>query len=161
MGSVDSKPMNLHTLKPSAGSTKNKKRLGRGHGSGTGKTAGKGHKGQKARTGGTVHPWFEGGQMPLYRRLPNIGFRSKQKRLGKNQYRLVSLDNLSQFEDGSVVDAAALQARGISCSKWQAAGFKVVCNGAIDKKVNVKLQAVTAGARAAIEAAGGAIEITK
>jgi len=143
--------MRLNTIKPAAGSKPTKKRLGRGIGSGLGKTSGKGHKGQHARAGGYHKVGFEGGQMPLQRRLPKVGFRSQMKKFTAE----VRLGDLAKL-DVEVIDVLALKAANlvpIHCEK-----AKVVLNGSISKKVALKGVAVTKGARAAIEAVGGKIE---
>jgi len=143
--------MRLNTIKPAAGSKPAKKRLGRGIGSGLGKTSGKGHKGQHARAGGYHKVGFEGGQMPLQRRLPKVGFRSQMKKFTAE----VRLADLAKVE-ADVIDVLALKAANlvpIHCEK-----AKVVLNGELKKKVALKGVAVTKGARAAIEAAGGKIE---
>jgi large subunit ribosomal protein L15 len=150
--------MDLSRLSPSKGSRKASKRLGRGEGSGLGKTSGKGHKGQKARAGGKVREGFEGGQMPLYRRVPKFGFRSRKEILGLNQYNIVGLDVLERFETGSVVDSAALRLIGYGDKARLKAGIKILANGSLTKKLTVRVEAVTASARAAIEAAGGTVE---
>lgn len=145
--------MDLSTLKPAIGSTKDKKRLGRGKGSGTGKTAGKGHKGQKARSGGGVKAGFEGGQMPMHRRLPKRGFRS----LDKTVYALVNLADLDVFEDGSVVGIEAFGQAGL-VKKLQD-GIKVLGDGEITKKLTVQAHKFSKSAVAKIEAAGGKAEV--
>ncbi len=145
--------MDLSNLQPAYGSTKNRKRLGRGPGSGTGKTAGKGHKGQKARSGGSVKPGFEGGQMPLQRRLPKRGFRS----LNKKVYALVNLRDLDAFDAGSVVDLEAFgKARLVTdiCD-----GIKVLGDGEITKALTVKAHKFSKSAIEKIEAAGGKAEV--
>jgi len=146
--------MNLHELKPAEGSTHRVKRVGRGHGSGWGKTSGKGHKGQNARSGGGVRAGFEGGQMPLVRRIPKRGFNN----IFRTEYTVVSLDILNLFEAGSTVDLATLYNAGkISDNKLP---IKILANGKIDKAINVKAHKFSATAKAAIEAAGGtAVEI--
>ena len=144
--------MRLNTLKPAKGSRKVRVRVGRGVGSGLGKTAGRGHKGQYARTGkGKVKPGFEGGQMPMQRRLPKVGFRSKLSR-DVCEVLLYKLDSLK----GDTVDFAALQAAGLI--ETRAVRAKVVKKGEIKRAVKLKGVAATAGARAAIEAAGGGVE---
>jgi large subunit ribosomal protein L15 len=144
--------MRLNTLKPAKGSRKVRTRVGRGIGSGLGKTAGRGHKGQYARTGkGKVKPGFEGGQMPLQRRLPKIGFRSKTKH-EVCEVLLYQLDALK----ADVVDFATLQAAGLT--QTRAVRAKIVKKGEIKRAVKLKGVAVTAGAKAAIEAAGGSVE---
>jgi large subunit ribosomal protein L15 len=144
--------MRLNTLKPADGARKSRTRVGRGIGSGLGKTAGRGHKGQYARTGkGKVKAGFEGGQMPLQRRLPKVGFRSK-KAHEVSEVLLYKLDSLTV----DVVDFAALQAAGLVESRAERA--KIVKKGEIKRAVKLKGVAVTAGAKAAIEAAGGSVE---
>jgi large subunit ribosomal protein L15 len=143
--------MHLNTLQPSPGSKKNGKRVGRGIGSGSGKTCGRGHKGQKSRSGGFTKIGFEGGQMPLQRRLPKVGFASRSAKLSA-EVRLYELTKV----DADVVDLAALIAADIVPAITQKA--KVIASGEIDKAVNLKGIKVTPGARKAIEAAGGKIE---
>jgi large subunit ribosomal protein L15 len=143
--------MHLNTLQPSPGSRKNGKRVGRGIGSGLGKTCGRGHKGQKSRSGGFTKIGFEGGQMPLQRRLPKVGFASRSTKLSA-EVRLYELTKV----DADVVDLAALIAANIVPAFTQKA--KVISSGEIDKAVNLKGIKVTPGARKAIEAAGGKIE---
>jgi len=143
--------MHLNTLQPSSGSRKNGKRVGRGIGSGLGKTCGRGHKGQKSRSGGFTKIGFEGGQMPLQRRLPKVGFASRSSKLSA-EVRLYELTKV----DADVVDLAALIAVNIVPATTQKA--KVIASGEIDKAVNLKGIKVTPGARKAIEAAGGKIE---
>ena len=145
--------MRLNTLKPAPGAKKDRHRVGRGIGSGWGKTAGRGHKGQKARSGGVHKLGFEGGQMPLHRRLPKRGFNSPTRE-DIAEVRLSELETL-QVAD---VDLAALQAAGIVPRK--ALGAKVIVSGKLSKKLNVKGDVrASKGARAAIEAAGGTIEV--
>ena len=147
--------MKLHELSPAEGSVKNGFRKGRGPGSGNGKTAGKGHKGQNARSGGGVRPGFEGGQLPLYRRLPKRGFYNK---FGKC-YTLVNVETLNKkFEDGAVVDAAALLSAGV-VSQLAADGIKVLGRGEITKKLTVKAAIFSATAKEKIEAVGGKTEV--
>lgn len=143
--------MRLNTLKPADGSKSEGKRLGRGIGSGLGKTGGRGHKGQKARAGGFHKVGFEGGQMPLQRRLPKVGFRSAKAR----EYAEVRLHELAKVES-DVIDLAALQAAGVV--PQQAKSVKVIASGKIEKAVKLAGIGVTKGARAAIEAAGGSVE---
>ena len=145
--------MKLFELTPSVGSTKDSKRKGRGHGSGNGKTAGRGHKGQNARSGGGVRIGFEGGQMPIYRRLPKRGFTN----IFAKQYAEVKLSDLNKFEDGAVVDAEALVNAGIISKTLD--GVKVLGNGEITKKLTVKASKFTSAAAAKIEAAGGKAEV--
>jgi large subunit ribosomal protein L15 len=143
--------MRLNELKPAEGSKRDRKRVGRGIGSGLGKTGGRGHKGQKSRSGGTVKAGFEGGQMPLQRRLPKVGFRSrKAASVGE-----VRLHELAAIE-AEVVDLAALQAADILPRSITRA--KVIASGKLEKAVKIRGLGVTKGARAAIEAAGGSIE---
>ena len=143
--------MHLNTLSPAEGSTQSPKRVGRGIGSGWGKTCGTGHKGQKSRSGGTVRPGFEGGQMPLKQRLPKFGFTS-QKSLVSAEVRLHELAAVN----GDVVDLASLMEANIIARTVKFA--KVVLSGEISRPVTVKGLGVTKGARAAIEAAGGKVE---
>ncbi len=143
--------MEMNTLRPGRGSKQPKKRLGRGIGSGLGKTSGKGHKGQKARAGGTVRPGFEGGQMPYQMRVPKFGFRSR-KALVTEQVRLHELAQLT----GDVVDLDTL--KGANLVRKSAKRARIMLSGVIERAVNVKGVAVTKGARAAIEAAGGKVE---
>lgn len=145
--------MNLHELSPAVGSKKESKRIGRGHGSGWGKTAGKGHKGQKARSGGSIRPGFEGGQMPLQRRVPKRGFNN----IFAQKIAIVNLGALNVFEDGSVVDAAALINAGII--KKELDGVKVLSNGKLSKKLTVKASAFSETAKQKIEEAGGKAEV--
>ena len=145
--------MKLHELAPAAGSTRERFRVGRGHGSGNGKTAGKGHKGQNARAGGGVRPGFEGGQMPLYRRLPKRGFKNHFA----THYAIVNVSDLNPFEDGAVVDAAALTAAGLVNDQLD--GIKILGNGELTKKLTVHATAFSESAKAKIEAAGGKAEV--
>lgn len=143
--------MHLNTLKPAAGSKKNAKRVGRGIGSGTGKTCGRGHKGQKARSGGFHKVGFEGGQMPLQRRLPKVGFSSRVGRITDE----IRLHELALVE-GDVVDLVALKAANLI--RQNIKRVKVIASGKIEKAVTVRGLGVTAGAKSAIEAAGGKVE---
>ena len=145
--------MNIHELSPVVGSTHVNKRKGRGHGTGNGKTAGRGHKGQKARSGGGVRIGFEGGQMPLARRLPKRGFNN----IFAEPLTAVNVAVLNKFEDGAVVDAEALLASGI-LSKVEY-GVKFLGNGTVTKNVTVKASAFSESAKAKIEAAGGKAEV--
>ncbi len=145
--------MKLFELTPAKGSTTDSKRKGRGHGSGNGKTAGRGHKGQNARSGGGVRIGFEGGQMPIYRRLPKRGFTN----IFAKTYAEVKVSDLNKFEDGAVVDANALIEAGIISKALD--GVKVLGNGEISKKVTVKAAKFTATAASKIEAAGGKAEV--
>lgn len=142
--------MQLNTLSPAAGSRPGAKRVGRGIGSGLGKTCGRGHKGQKARSGGKVKPGFEGGQMPLQKRLPKYGFTSRISRVSA-QIRLSELN----LVEGEVVDLGALRAAGLVNSSVLRA--KVFLSGHLNKPVTIKGLAITAGAKAALEAAGGQV----
>ena len=145
--------MKLHELSPAVGSTKEAKRIGRGHGSGNGKTAGKGHKGQKARAGRGFRAGFEGGQMPLQRRVPKRGFNN----IFAKEVTAINVAALEVFEDGAVVDAAALIEKGIlsNCPY----GLKVLSNGTLTKKITVKAAAFSETAKAKIEQAGGKAEV--
>ena len=148
--------MKLHELSPQEGSVKNRFRKGRGAGSGNGKTAGKGHKGQNARSGGGVRPGFEGGQLPLYRKLPKRGFNNS--RFAK-VYTVINLDVIEKlFNEGDVVDAAALLAKGV-VSSVAADGVKVLGNGNLTKNITVKATVFSATAKEKIEAAGGKTEV--
>ena len=145
--------MKLHELSPAFGSVKEAKRIGRGHGSGNGKTAGKGHKGQKARAGHGMRPGFEGGQMPLQRRVPKRGFNN----IFAEEVYVINVSALNVFEDGAVVDAAALADKGIL--KKASYPVKVLGKGEITKKLTVKLNAFSASAAEKIAAAGGKTEV--
>ncbi len=145
--------MKLHELSPAVGSTKESKRIGRGHGSGNGKTAGKGHKGQKARSGSGMRPGFEGGQMPLQRRVPKRGFNN----IFAEKWVAINVAALEVFEDGAVVDAAALIEKGII--KKAGLPVKVLGNGNLTKKLTVNLNAFSASAAEKINAAGGKAEV--
>ena len=146
--------MKLHELSPAEGSVKEGFRKGRGAGSGNGKTAGKGHKGQNARSGGGVRPGFEGGQLPLYRKLPKRGFNNF--RFAKN-YAIVNVDSLNCFADGDVVDFAALLNAGIIKNVFD--GVKVLGEGELTKKLTVKAAVFSASAKEKIEAVGGKTEV--
>ena len=145
--------MNLHELSPAAGSTHVGKRKGRGAGTGNGKTAGRGHKGQKARSGGSIRAGFEGGQMPLARRIPKRGFNN----IFAQPLEIVNLSALNAFADGDTVTAQALLDKGI-LSKCEY-GYKVLGNGKLTKKVTVEASAFSKSAKEAIEAAGGKAEV--
>ena len=147
--------MKLHELSPAEGSTRENFRKGRGAGSGNGKTAGKGHKGQNARSGGGVRPGFEGGQLPLYRKLPKRGF--KNVRFGK-QYTVINVEALNKFNDGEVVDSAALLAKGIIADLAKN-GVKVLGEGELTKKLTVKASVFSGAAQEKIEAVGGKTEV--
>ena len=144
--------MKLHELSPAAGSAVKPYRKGRGAGSGNGKTAGKGHKGQNARSGGGVKPGFEGGQLPLYRRLPKRGFTNHFATV----YSVVNVEALNVFEDGAVVDMAALMAAGIVRKAND--GLKILGRGEITKKLTVRANVFSASAKEKIEAVGGTAE---
>ena len=145
--------MKLHDLKPAVGATTAPKRLGRGTGSGLGKTSGKGHKGAKARSGGGKRPGFEGGQMPLTMRLPKRGFTNKWR----VEYATVNVERLNIFEDGEVVSPVELIQAGILKNVQD--GVKILGNGEITKKLTVQANAFTATAKEKIEAAGGKVEV--
>ena len=145
--------MKLHELTPAEGSVKNAWRKGRGPGSGNGKTAGKGHKGQNARSGGGVRPGFEGGQIPLYRTLPKRGF---MNRFAK-EYTTVNISALNCFEDGAVIDHQLLLDAGLARKAED--GLKILGNGNVEKKLTVRAAAFTAAAKEKIEAAGGKCEV--
>ena len=146
--------MRIHTIQPAVGATTSSKRLGRGIGSGLGKTSGKGHKGQWARSGGGVRPGFEGGQTPLARRLPKRGFNNK---FAVN-YDIVNVASLNVFDEGTVVTPELLAEKGIVTVKCNA-GVKVLGNGQLTKKLTVKADKFSASAKQAIEAAGGVAEV--
>ena len=145
--------MKLHDLKPAVGATTAPKRLGRGTGSGLGKTSGKGHKGAKARSGGGKRPGFEGGQMPLTMRLPKRGFTNKFR----TEYATVNVERLNIFEDGAVVSPVELIQAGILKNVQD--GVKILGNGEITKKLTVQANKFTATAKEKIEAAGGKVEV--
>ena len=149
---TEMKEMKLHELSPAEGSAKKSFRVGRGPASGNGKTAGKGHKGQKARSG-NVRPGFEGGQFPIYRQLPKRGFNNKFA----TNYAIVNVSALNVFEDGAVVDLAALLEKRIVRKELD--GLKVLGNGEITKKLTVKAAIFSATAKEKIEAAGGKTEV--
>ncbi len=144
--------MELSNLRPAEGSRHKNFRKGRGHGSGNGKTAGKGHKGQKARSG-APRPGFEGGQMPLYRRLPKRGFKNRNSK----EIVAVNVSVLERFEDGATVDVATLMKAGVI--KNPRDGVKLLGNGELTKKLNVKVDAYSASAKEKIEALGGTAEV--
>ena len=145
--------MKLHELQPAAGSTTAPKRLGRGVGSGLGKTSGKGHKGAKARSGGGKRPGFEGGQMPLYRRVPKRGFTN----IFGTEYAAVNVERLEVFNDGDVVTVDELLAKKIIRKPMD--GVKIMGNGELTKKLTVKAEKFTASAKEKIEALGGKAEV--
>ena len=147
--------MRIDTLKPAEGSRTTAKRLGRGLGSGLGKTSGKGHKGQWARSGGGVRPGFEGGQMPLTRKVPKRGFHNHFR----TEYAIVNVETLNAFEAGSVVDIDALYGEGLIKEVKNAAGLKVLGNGELKVALTVKAAKFSATAKEAIEKAGGTCEL--
>ena len=144
----------LGNLSPNRGSNKNKKRVGRGYGSGNGKTAGRGHKGARARSGFKSKPGFEGGQMPLQRRLPKIGFTNKFSK----EYTLISLTQLNSFDDNSEITLEVLIQAGMA-KKNQL--IKVLANGEVEKALKVKVNGISASARSMIESAGGTVELVE
>jgi len=145
--------MKLHELSPAPGSVKKSKRVGRGAGSGSGKTAGKGHKGQNARSGGGVRPGFEGGQMPLQRRVPKRGFNN----IFATRYAIVNVSQLNQFRKGSKVDAEALKKAGLIKKEYD--GVKVLGEGELTKSLTVIAAKFSASAKEKIEEAGGQVEV--
>ncbi len=145
--------MKLHELAPADGSKKNKKRVGRGNGSGSGKTAGKGNKGQNSRSGGGVRPGFEGGQMPIHRRLPKRGFTN----IFKKNVAIINIRDLERFESGSVVDETLLIQKGLIKGKRDS--VKLLGKGDILHPLVIKVNGVSNGAREKIEAAGGTVEV--
>ncbi len=144
--------MKLHELKPAPGSTREPRRLGRGTGSGLGKTSGKGHKGAKARSGGGKAPGFEGGQMPLYRRIPKSGFKNPFRK----EYATVNVGSLEVFEDGATVGLEALRAAGLV--RKQKSGVKILGTGELSRKLTVQADRFTGSAREKIEQVGGKAE---
>ncbi|HWO94791.1 MAG TPA: 50S ribosomal protein L15 [Bacillus sp. (in: firmicutes)] len=145
--------MKLHELKPAEGSRKERNRVGRGTGSGNGKTAGKGHKGQNARSGGGVRPGFEGGQTPLFRRLPKRGFTN----INRKDFAIVNVDTLNRFEDGTEVTPELLIETGVVSNAKD--GIKILGKGTLGKKLTVKANKFSSTAKEAIEAAGGKTEV--
>ena len=145
--------MKLHELSPAKGATKDIKRIGRGHGSGQGKTAGKGHKGQKARSGGGIRPGFEGGQTSLARRTPKRGFNN----IFAKKFAVVNVSDLQKFNDGIIVDKELLEASGLVNGSYDA--IKILGNGELTKKITVKADAFTKTAAEKIEKAGGKAEV--
>ena len=144
--------MQLHDLAPAPGSRKKSKRVGRGPGSGMGKTSTRGHKGLKARSGGSVRPGFEGGQMPIYRRLPKRGFTN----IFKKQYAILNIEDLDRFDDGATIDMDAL--RQVGLVKGKVDGAKLLVNGDTQKKFALKAILVSKTAKDKIESVGGSIE---
>mgnify|MGYP001049476906 CR=1 FL=1 len=145
--------MKLHELSPAPGSVSKRKRVGRGHGSGNGKTAGKGHKGQNARSGGGVRIGFEGGQMPLYRRIPKRGFTNRNRK----EFVAINVNVLDRFDNGAEVTVDTLIESGIV--KDPKDGIKILANGELTKKLTVKANAFSAAAKEKIEALGGTCEV--
>lgn len=145
--------MKLNELKPTEGARFTKKRIGRGLGSGTGKTSGKGQKGQNSRSGGGVAIGFEGGQTPFFKRMPKRGFTNRSRK----EYAIVNVEELNKFEDGVTVDYTALKAAGLV--KKHLDGVKVLGNGKLEKKLTVKAEKFSASAQKAIEEAGGKAEV--
>ncbi|MEA1922753.1 MAG: 50S ribosomal protein L15 [Pseudomonadota bacterium] len=144
--------VNLSSLPADSGAAKNRKRVGRGSGSGNQKTAGRGHKGQKSRSGGGIHPWFEGGQMPLQRRIPKRGFTN----IFRQEYAIVNVHQLNCFEDGSIVDAAALKLQGLI--NQRETRIKLLGNGLLNKKLTIRVTACSATAIEKVKQAGGLVE---
>jgi large subunit ribosomal protein L15 len=144
--------MELNSLRPALGATRDRKRIGRGPGSGHGKTATKGHKGQKARSGGSIKAGFEGGQMPLQRRLPKRGFTP----LSRTEYAIINLKQLNVYDNGSIVDLQSLLERGII--KKALDGLKVLADGVLERKLTVKAHRYSGAAKEKITAAGGTAE---
>lgn len=142
----------LHELKPNEGARKSRKRIGRGAGSGFGKTAGKGHKGQNARSGGGVRPTFEGGQLPLFQRIPKRGF----KNVNRKVYFAVNLSDLNVFDNDTVVDVELLKEKGLVKKVYD--GVKILANGTLEKKLTVKATKFSQTAKDAIEKLGGTVE---
>lgn len=146
--------MKLNSMHAAEGATQARKRVGRGTGSGLGKTSGKGHKGQNARSGGGVRPGFEGGQLPLFRRLPKRGFSNAKFKV---RYATINLSDLNRFEDGAVITPELLKEMGLI--KNQLDGIKVLGNGTLERKLTVKAHKFSSSAQAAIESLGGKIEV--
>ncbi len=146
--------MKLHELEKNIGAKQTKKRVGRGPGSGLGKTCGRGQKGQKARSGGSINPVFEGGQLPLYRRLPKRGF---SNHLFKTEYAVINVEDLNRFENGTVVTPALLKEQGII--KKQLKGIKVLGNGKLEKKLTIQANKFTSSALDKIKESGSKAEV--
>ncbi|MBP3799551.1 MAG: 50S ribosomal protein L15 [Bacilli bacterium] len=146
--------MKLHELEKNIGATHSKKRVGRGSGSGLGKTSGKGHKGQKARSGGSINPVFEGGQLPLYRRIPKRGFSNA---MFKTEYAIVNVEDLNNFEDGTVVSPALLRETGMV--KNQLSGIKVLGEGKLEKKLTIQAHKFSKSALEKIKESGSTAEV--
>ncbi|MCG7335375.1 50S ribosomal protein L15 [Sporosarcina sp. ACRSM] len=145
--------MKLHTMKPAEGARKQRKRVGRGTGSGHGKTSGRGHDGQNSRSGGGVRLGFEGGQIPLFQRLPKRGFTN----INRKEYAIVNLDTLNRFEEGTEVTPELLIETGVVSNAKS--GIKILGNGTLEKKITVKAHKFSASAKEAIEKAGGQTEV--
>ncbi len=145
--------MNLHELKPTPGSNKKRKRVGRGMSSGNGKTAGRGHNGQKSRSGGNLPIDFEGGQTPLYKRLRKVGFKNPHRKT----YAIVNIDSLNRYDDGATVDPETMIKDRVVTKTLS--GIKILGNGNLEKKLTVKANKFTASAEEKIKAAGGTIEV--
>lgn len=155
-----SKKLTLSTLKPNVGARKVRTRIGRGEGSGHGKTSGRGGKGQTARSGGKIRPGFEGGQMPLYRRIPKVGFRSREAVAGNNEYSIVRLSVLQRLDNGTTVDIETIKNLGYAKKSSQKAGIKILADNCdFTKKLHLKVHAISTGAKARVEAAGGTVEL--
>jgi large subunit ribosomal protein L15 len=146
--------MKLHELEKNIGATHSKKRVGRGSGSGLGKTSGKGHKGQKARSGGSINPVFEGGQLPLYRRIPKRGFSNA---IFKTEYAIINVEDLNNFEDGTVVSPALLRETGMV--KNQLSGIKVLGEGKLEKKLTIQAHKFSKSALEKIKESGSTAEV--
>ena len=155
----EEKALALDTLSPPKGSRHRRKRIARGESSGWGKTAGRGNKGQRSRSGASIPAWFEGGQMPLYRRVGKIGFRSPKQFMGLNRYSTLPVSALEQFENGTEVTKELLESLGVKLGSKQGAGIKILGDGELTKKLTVKVQAVTKSAKEKIEKAGGSVEL--
>ena len=145
--------MKLHELTPAAGSRKTRMRVGRGIGSGNGKTSGRGHKGQNSRSGGGVRPGFEGGQMPLIRRVPKRGFTN----IFTKQYAIINLSDLNRFDEGTDIDIDSVMKKGLV--KKKLCGLKILGSGELQKKVNVKVTKISENAKKKIQDKGGAVEV--
>lgn len=153
---------NLSNLKPVAGARKKRLTVGRGEGSGHGKTSGRGGKGQTARSGGNIKPGFEGGQKPLYRRLPKLGFVSQKKNSGKNVFEVVNLLSLNKFNDGDTVGPDQLLELGFKMPECKGGGFKILGKGKLERKgLKVSAHGFSKSAKSQIEASGGTVEVLK
>jgi large subunit ribosomal protein L15 len=151
--------MKLSEMSVPSGSRKKRKLVGRGEGSGHGKTSCRGGKGQTARAGGKIRAGFEGGQMPLYRRIPKLGFISRSHVIGSNKFLEINLSILEKFDNGAVVDAETLKGIGYRPRSKEKAGIKILGAGSLSKRVTVRVEAITEAAKAKIEALGGSVEI--